>query len=239
MSSSSETEFFADLTNGSFNTVAEEVEMEKTRKIQTKEEKEIAKQTAVMERERLKFQAKAEKEAEKLNKKANQVGKDESEIFSNEGSEILGKDRRVLLNKVQQYKELFKQELKGFKVKKSATVEELKAYIEEMENIVNTSNVDEFLLDGIMASMKMIEGVSAMTKNYNVSGLSDMLKANPHFHSLAKQLFLKYGVFSATPPEYQMLFLVATTAWICRSKNMKKEELMAYLNEPIPKNVVV
>ena len=239
MSSETETEFFADLTNGSFNTAAEEVEMEKTRKMETKEEKEMAKQAAAMERERLKFQAKQEREAAKLNKKANIIGKEESEIFSNEGSEILGKDRRMLLNKVQQYKELFKADLKGFKVKKSATVEELKAYIDEMENIVNTSNVDEFLLDGILASIKMVEGVSAMTKTYNVSGLSDMLKANPHFHSLAKQLFLKYGVFSATPPEYQMLFLVATTAYICRSKNLKKDEMMAYLNEPIPKNVAV
>lgn len=238
MSSETETEFFADLTNANFSTVAEEVELEKTRKIQTKEEKDLARQAAAVERERIKYQAKVDREATKANKKANQVGKDESEIFSNEGSEILGKDRRMLINKIQQYKELFKADLKGFKVKKSATVDELRAYIDEMENIVNTSNVDEFLLDGIMASIKMVEGVSAMTKNYNISGMADMLKANPHFHSLAKQLFLKYGVFSATPPEYQMLFLVSTTAWICRSKNMKKNELMAYLNEPIP-NVAI
>ena len=40
------------------------------------------------------------------------------------------------------------------------------------------------------------------------------------------------------PPEFQMLMLVSTTAYICNCKNKRKGEIEAYLNQQIisPKN---
>lgn len=231
---------FGDLTNTHFPSREETEQSELQEKQNKKQQKEHERLLKQVEQERIKEAKRLEKEAKKSSLvKAVKVTKEaDSELFSNEGSEILGKERRMLMKKLQQYKELFKEELKGFKVKKAATVEELKAFIEECENIVSVSACDQFILDGLLSSLKMIEGISAHTKNYNISGLSDLLKANPHFHSLAKQLFLKYGLFSSTPPEYQMLFLVVTTAYICRSKNAKKEEMMSFLQQPIPANNV-
>jgi hypothetical protein len=137
---------------------------------------------------------------------------------------------------VKQYKNLFPTELKGFKIKNSPTAQELKNYLDEMECIVDTSNVDNFLTDSIIQSIKLVEGVSSYTRNYNVSGLAELLKANKQFHQLCKQLYIKYNVFSNVPPEYQMLMLVSTTAYICKCKNQKKGDIEAYLNEQVPDN---
>ena len=160
-------------------------------------------------------------------------------IFSDTPSQILGKEKRLLLNKVQQYKKLFPKELKSFRVKRNASSNELQSYIEEMEVIVSTQSVDEFLTEGILMSLKTIEGISSTTKNYNLTGLTDLLKANPHFRSLCQQLCVKYGVFNKVSPEYQMLFMVITTAWICRSKNMNKDKMNEFLNQPIHLNNTV
>ena len=45
-------------------------------------------------------------------------------------------------------------------------------------------------------------------------------------------LFLKYNCYGNTPPEYQMLMIICTTAYICKAKNSKKQQIDAYLNEP-------
>jgi hypothetical protein len=87
--------------------------------------------------------------------------------------------------------------------------------------------------EGILASLKIIEGVSARTK-YNVSGLSIILGSNPQFHSLVKQLYLKYGGnYASVPPEYQLVFLVATSSYICVQKNANKSAMNDYLNTPV------
>ena len=54
---------------------------------------------------------------------------------------------------------------------------------------------------------------------------------------MSKQLFIKYGVFNAVPIEGQMLMLVATSAYICNSKNRRKGELESYLNQPVNNDV--
>jgi hypothetical protein len=87
-------------------------------------------------------------------------------------------------------------------------------------------------LDSILQCIKLIEGVSSYTK-YDVQGLADLLKANKQFHQLSKQLFIKYKVFNAVPPELQMVMLVSKTAYIVNSKNKRKGELESYLNQPI------
>ena len=78
-----------------------------------------------------------------------------------------------------------------------------------------------------------IEGASVKTR-YNIEGMADMLKSNPQFHTLCKQLYIKYKVFAAIPPEFQLLMLVSTTALICKTKNDKKAEFLrnVNLNEP-------
>ena len=73
-----------------------------------------------------------------------------NDIFSsNNHSVIIGKEKRILLNKVQSYKELFKEELKGFKIKKNCSTEELKEYIAEMDCIIETGTVETFMSDSI------------------------------------------------------------------------------------------
>ena len=101
-----------------------------------------------------------------------------------------------------------------------------------MDSIVECSSVEEFLLDSILQCIKLIEGVSSYTK-YDIQGLADLLKQNKQFHQLSKQLFVKYKVFSAVPPEFQMVMLVSTTAYICNSKNRRRGEMEAYLNTPV------
>jgi hypothetical protein len=77
----------------------------------------------------------------------------------------------------------------------------------------------------------MVEGFTIKT-NYNISGLSDLLKSNCEFHSLCKQLYLKYGSFNAISPEYKLIFLVATSAYVVRNKNKNKPIIDSYLDEP-------
>jgi hypothetical protein len=157
---------------------------------------------------------------------------EEDELFSDKGSEILGKDKRILISKIQQYKSLFPEVFKKFKIKQNATCEELTEYLEEMDIMVSTDSVEQFLTDSIMQSLKMIEGASSYTK-YDISGLTDLLKGNKQFNTLMKQLYIKYKVFSQVPIEYQAILLVSTTAYICLMKNKKKKELEQFLNQPI------
>ena len=43
---------------------------------------------------------------------------------------------------------------------------------------------------------------------------------------------MKYNVFSKVPVEFQMLFLISTTAFVCKTKNDKRAELNLFLSEP-------
>ena len=90
---------------------------------------------------------------------------------------ILGKDRRILTSKIQQYKNLFPEILGKFKLKKNPTVEDLQEVLEEMEVMVNCSSVEDFLNDSILQCLKMIEGASSYSR-YDVSGMSDLLRQN-------------------------------------------------------------
>ena len=160
-----------------------------------------------------------EKEAKKfLNKPDLGIGIDD-DIFSKEGSEILGKDIRLLQAKIIQYKQMFKKELKGFKVKKNATVEELEAYLGEIEVIINVDSTEAFVLDGIYSALQIVEGISSLTQDWDISGLCSVLKTNPQFNHLARQLLVKYGSYSKIAPEYQCVFILVTTAWVVKIKN--------------------
>jgi hypothetical protein len=149
---------------------------------------------------------------------------DEDEIFTKTGTKLEGKNKILLKAKIQQYKSLFKDKLKKFKIKKNATEEELQDYLNEMEILVNVSDFDDFLLESILACLKMAENVSKITK-YDISGTADLLKANPQFNSIAKQLFIKYKIFNNISVEYQLIMLVGVTASFSIIKNKREKEL--------------
>ena len=158
---------------------------------------------------------------------------DDEDIYSKKPTVIQGETKLLLINKITQYKQLFKQELKSFKIKKNPSEEELQAYLDEINVIISIGSIDTFIIDSLLSSVKMIEGVTSHTK-FDVTGLADILKSNPQFNNLIKILYLKYGAFSAVPPESQLLFVVATSTYICIQTNSKKKLLFKQnLNEPM------
>ena len=227
-------EFLQELSHKNFMNHRNEINLQEIEKKETeKMEKELEKQMRIQMKEDARRRKEEAKQMKKQPIKPRMAVEDDG-LVSEEGSEILGKERRISLAKIHQYKKLFPNELKTFRIKKGATAEELKAYLDEFDAIVSTSNGDTFMTDSILQCIKLIEGVSANTKRYNVSGLSEMLRLNPQFNSLMKQLYLKYSIFENIPPEYQLVLVVITSAYICKNMNSKREELNQYLNEPIP-----
>jgi hypothetical protein len=230
-------DFLAELSNKNYvKPVAKKEELQSKRL-------EVAERKLKMQEEQLYLNSMNPQPTKKHNDKKNisvkkfNAAEEDDELFDSQGSQILGKDKRVLIAKLGQYKSLFKAELKNFKVKESASVDELKQYLIEMETIVNTSNVDDFLTSSLIECVRIIEGPLAKTKSLNIKGLADMLKANTQFHRLTKQLYIKYKIFSAIDPEYQLMFLVATSAYICKCKNDKVGKFdNDFLNSQIPIN---
>ena len=106
--------------------------------------REIKAQKQILEQEKIniKNEEKLEKEKEKL--------EDEDDEFN---SQIMGRSRRELYNSISKYKELFKEELKNFKIKKTASVEELQSYISEMQVIIETTSIDSFLMDSLYTGL--------------------------------------------------------------------------------------
>ena len=163
---------------------------------------------------------------------------DDSSLFDEQGTEIVGREKRVLISKIQQYKNLFPEELGKFKIKKNCSTADLQLYLAEMESIVDTSSVEQFLSESIIQCIKLTEGISSYTR-YDITGCADLLKANKQFHSLTKQMYIKYKVFEKCPPEFSLAILVATTAYICKNKNEKKKEIENFLNEPIKNTNII
>ena len=190
----------------------------------------------LLEQEReCKRQAKEAKREEvarmkEMKKKGNKQDDDNDSLFGGEPTEIMGKDKILLLRKAKQYKTLFPVELKTFKLKKNPTVKDLSDAVQEMEIMVETGGVNEFLEDSVIQCIKLIENVSAVSPRYHVRGMSLMLQSNPQFKKLSKILFVKYNVYQNIPPEFQMLMLVSTCAMLANNKNRGKAEIDAYLN---------
>lgn len=208
------------------------VAQEKNMKAQKEQEKEAEKERKKMEKEEEKQQKKlekaqrdVEKAAEKAQKNAEKeatkkVKTEDSALFSKKGSELYGRDKLELIAKFNQFKVLFpdNKKLQALKMKKNCTVDELQQYLAECDAIIETDCVESFVTDSILQCLKMMEMVSARTR-YNIKGLADMLRANPQFNTLARQLYFKYKVFGSAPPEAQMLLLIATSTWVCSEKN--------------------
>jgi hypothetical protein len=231
--------FLSDLTNDNFIPTED---LERNDKERIKREKEWEKEQNKMIRQKKleeaeqKKAAKAQKDLEKEASKRSQlqVKYDDDALFSEKGSQLYGRDKLELLAKIQQYKVLFpdNKQLKQLKVKQTASVDELQKYLSECEAIVDCDCVETFITDSILQVCKLGEFASVHTK-YNIKGLSDMLRQNPQFNLLCKQLYIKYKVFSKVPPEAQMAFLVVSTAYVCIEKNKQDERKQALLNKPI------
>ena len=220
-------DFLADLTRSNYE---RNIQDEITQKEQLKEQK-------IKDKETMKIIRQAEKKQGRKRPAATaRRGDDDTDsIFSDSPTPVLGRDKRVMLKKVSQYKALFPEHLKKYKIRKNPTMDELQTILDDMQSIIDVSSVDGFITDSILQCFKLVEGVSANTKNFNFTGLSDMLKDNQQFHTLMKQLYIKYQVFQAIPPEYQLCILVATTAYICQQKNKNRDKINSYLDESIPK----
>jgi hypothetical protein len=155
-------------------------------------------------------------------------------FISNKGSEILGAERRQRLVKIAQYKKLFanSEAVKKFTIKKNASVNELDDYLSELEVIVSLDGVENLLTDRILKGIQIVEGVSAKTDNFDLTGTADALKNNEMFYQLCKQLWLKYNTFAQIPPEYQMGLLLVTTMTMQMNKNREAKRLSYTLNQP-------
>jgi hypothetical protein len=229
-------DFLSELNNSNYQKEIEEEDILKEQiKEKEREAKELMKEREKRQKEFEKEQARLIKERDKHTEKVNKKIVDSDNDLYSEGAIIQGPDKIKLIHKVKQYKNLFSDipEIKSFKIKPNASEAELKNYIIELETLSSISSVDAFLTDSILQCIKLVEGPTARTKNFNITGLSDLLKSNKQFHTLCKKLYLKYNCFDALPPEYQLIMLVATTSYICINKNKGKNELDAYLNETI------
>ena len=154
-----------------------------------------------------------------------------SDLESNENTEIQGKNR-LLNNKISQFIVLFPEQLKNFKYKKNGTEEESQIILDECSLLVEIGSIDIFIMDSIISSIQLGENFSKMT-DYDISGLSVILKQNKEFIKLCKILSIKYSIFSNVPPEIQMIILISCTTFLCIDKNSKNKDIELYLDENV------
>ena len=157
---------------------------------------------------------------------------DQFSLFDENPTVLIGRDRLFITKQINQYKVLFPTELSKFKVKKNANLDELHQALEECRALIEINSVDNFIMDSILGSIKMIEGFTVDT-SYDITSLSIMLKMNPEFQKLAKLLFIRYNIFNNVPIEYQMMMVITTSIYLCIQKNNHKSSMNSYLNEPI------
>lgn len=222
---------FKDLLNGHYVSEETEVKQTKSEKERIKLEKEQLKMDILRQKEEDRQNQLSQKQFEKMNKKS-RVKEDDDELFSACPSEIMGLDKRQLLQKITQYKSLFPELLKSFKIKKNPSIEDLRDVLAEFDAIVSVNSVEGFVTDAMLSCIALIETGSARTK-YNITGTAEMLKAQPKFHDLCKQLYLKHQVFANVPCEYQLIMLVGMTAMMAQQQNARREKVSNLLNKPV------
>ena len=214
-------DFLSNLENGRVMPEPTEKDIKQSKKEIKEYEREAKRQVADQERQ--------EKKLEKQMKK----------LEDDEADKPAGPEKIRLIMKIKKYQELFPDELKQFKMKKNPSVEQLEAYIEELQIITESGGMDAFFNDMVLECIKGVESISAHTENYNISGVSILLKSNKKFNTLCKQLQLKYNVFVNVPPEIQLILIISTTSMLCMNKNKNKASLNAYLDEPIQKEIII
>ena len=158
--------------------------------------------------------------------------KEEGSLFDDIPTELFGRDKIIVIKQINQYKILFPKVLPKFKLKKKAALEELKKSLEECRALIEINSVDVFVLDSIKSCRKMVENFT-VESDYDITGLSILLKSNPQFFSLSKQLFIRYNIFSNVPIEYQIMMCIVSTSYLCMMENNGKASINSYLNEPL------
>lgn len=146
---------------------------------------------------------------------------------------ILGKTRREQLTRLHEFKALFPNELKSFKIKPKATEDEIEDAIRECETIVSCGGIQNMLNEALLTAIQVVEGVSSKTSNFDISGTAAALRQNPEFYRLCKLCWIKYKVFSKAPPEMQLALVIGSTALMMRAQNVKKAKLGQMLNTPL------
>ena len=127
---------------------------------------------------------------------------------------------------------MFKSELSDYKINKNASEDELKNHIINIQDLLDSNEVDTYINDSIYHCIKLIEPFTSKTR-YDITNLSNMLKMNPQFEIMCKKLLLKYNLFSNTPIEYQMIMLVSTSVYLTIQMNKSKPALNEFLNQKI------
>ena len=212
-------EVLDDMENGVFENPPTEKELLKNQKENEKMSKKEEKQRE-QERKRL----------DKIMMQQPKVSQKQEPIDETDGE---GVDKIRLQIKIRKYIELFPDETRDFKMKKGATKEQLEEHIKELQILSESGGIDTFMNDMIFECIKGAEQLSSNTENYNVSGLSMLLKSNKNFNKLCKQLQLKWNLFVNVPIEIQLILIISTTSVLCMNKNKNKAELTKYLEEEI------
>ena len=179
--------------------------------------------------------SKAQKLEEKQQKLQQKLEEKQIKIkfnIDNKSTEIIGKGKRQLLTKINKYKKLSKSELSDYKFKRGSTEAELQEHIINIQDLLDSNQVDMYITDSIYGAIKMIEPITNNTK-YNIKGLSDMLKLNPQFTTMCQKLLLKYNCFTNTPIEYQMIMIISTSVYLTVQKNNGRQGINQYLNQKI------
>ena len=225
-------DLFEDLDNEHYVSEETDVKKSKAEKEKIKLEKEQLKLDIARQKEEERRRKAEDRENAKLSKQTKEPKTVDSDLFSSTPTELLGLDKRQLLKKICEYKALFPTQLKSFKIKKNPTLEDLQNVLSEMDAIVSVDSVEGFATDAILSTIGLVEGISSKTR-YNISGTAQMLKEQPKFHSLCKQLYLKHKVFSNVPPEMQMIMLVGFTASLAKQQNDRRDGLNKLLSKPV------
>ena len=107
-----------------------------------------------------------------------------------------------------------------------STTEDLDKYIEEVDAILATSKLDSFMTEAVHYIINVVEKMSLMTKDYDLSGLSDSLRNNREFQDLIRLLSIKYNTFQNVSPEIQLAIIVASTSYITIMTNRQKKKML-------------
>ena len=200
-------------------------------KIQTLKNKKLRDKEIEIEQKNDKRKLIAEIQQQKLDDiKKNKLVKNDNENYT----EIHGKTKLENLNTIKQYQLLFSDQLADFKYKKSSTNEQLVEIINEIKAIVEISTVDNFILSSVYDCILMIEPYTKVSR-YNLEGLTNVLKMNPMFSNLAKQVLLKYNMMSGASCELQLIIVLSTSIYMTIQKNNSstRKNMDQFLNEKI------
>ena len=159
-------EFLDDMENGAFVNPPTEKEIKVAEKMNAKKQK--------------------QKEAERKRLEKIMMRQPKQQVIKADPveDEVDGVDKIRLQIRIKKYIELFPDECKDFKMKKNPTKAQLEEHIKELEILSESGGLDTFMGDMIFECIKGAEQLSSHTENYNVSGLSMLLKSNKKFNKL-------------------------------------------------------